>query len=406
MGYEGESFTVIPKNILMLNSAIFGDAYGGSYRFASELGQALAKRGINVHFLAANVAGDKPRDEEMDGIHVHRYSQPNTGNALVNGLQHIWAARKGIRALIAKESFDLLWGHSPLQTAAYLSISFSSGKPKPPLIYSVHSPWLLERRSNKGRLSRVEHAVIQFIELCIIRSATLVHSLSIAMLEETERAYQIKIPDSKSLIFPGGTQRVYCPEDRSLLASSKHSGLTTFFVLRRLEPRMGLSNLIEACAKLAAQRDDFRVIIGGKGSLKADLEKLIVKRGLSEVVELAGFIPEEKINIYYSMSDCMIVPSQELEGFGLVVLEAWARGIPVISTPIGGMKELLTRHTPECIANGIDPESIARKMSWFMGISSEERDTLSTRLRQAVEEYYWDNLIDRYLREIEERIRQ
>jgi len=50
--------------------------------------------------------------------------------------------------------------------------------------------------------------------------------------------------------------------------------------------------------------------------------------------------------------------------FGLVVLEAWVRGVPAIGTPIGGMKELLTRHTPECIAQGIDPESIARKMAW------------------------------------------
>lgn len=54
----------------------------------------------------------------------------------------------------------------------------------------------------------------------------------------------------------------------------------------------------------------------------------------------------------------------------------------------------------------IDPESIARKMSWFMDISSEERDALSTRVMQAVEEYYRDNLVGRYLREIEEKIWQ
>jgi len=167
---------------------------------------------------------------------------------------------------------------------------------------------------------------------------------------------------------------------------------------------MGLSNLVEACVKLATQRYDFRVIIGGTGSLKAKLEQFIVEKGLTEFVELVGFVPEEAMNEYYLVSDCMVVPSQELEGFGLVALEAWARGLPVLATPVGGMKELLTCHTPECIAEGIDPECIARRMSWFMELSLEEREALSRRVRQVVEEYYWDNLVDRYLRAIEERI--
>jgi len=202
-----------PKNLLMLNGAMFGDAYGGSYRFATELAEAFVKRDINVHLLAANVAENKPKNEMIAGIHVHRYSQPNTRNPLMNGLQHIWRTRRELKALIAKEPFDLVWGHSPLQTAAYLSIAFSSGKLRPPLIYSVHSPWLLERHSNKGRVNLIEYAAIQIIEPWIIRSATLVHSLSVAMLEETTRTYHIKIPENKVLILPGGTRRVYSSEE-------------------------------------------------------------------------------------------------------------------------------------------------------------------------------------------------
>lgn len=393
-----------PKNLLMLSSAILGDAYGGSYRFATELAEALVKRGVNVHFLVANVTGSKPKNEVIGGIHVHRYFQPNTRNPLVNGLQHIWRARKNLKMLAAKESFDLVWSHSPLQTAAYLSIHSLRARSGPPLVYTVHSPWLLERSSNKGRLGFFERKIIQAIEPRIIERASLVHWLSAAMHRETKRAYRITIPNGKVLILPGGTQQVHSTKHERRFLSSRRSVNTTFFVLRRLEPRMGLGNLIEACAKLATQRYDFQVIIGGKGSLKTKLEQHIAEKGLSGIVELAGFIPEEAMNSYYAVSDCMIVPSQELEGFGLVVLEAWARGLPVLATPVGGMKELLDRHTPECITDGTDPESIARKMAWFMDLSLEERKDLSTQVKQAVEEYYWGNLVECYLQAIEERL--
>jgi len=391
------------KELLVLDSAIFGDAYGGSHRFAFELAQAMAKRGVSIHFLVANVTRNKPQSEIINGIHVHRYPPLIMGNPLMKGIQHIWQARKELKAVMKTISFDLVWGHSPIQTAAYLSLCRSPGKTGPPLIYTVHSPWLFERLSNKGKLSFFERTIIRSIEVHVIKRASLVHWLSVAMYEETKRAYHFAVPNDKALVLAGGTKRGHFPKQRPSLLSSRDSRITQFFVLRRLEPRMGLNNLIEACAKLAAKRHDFQVIIGGKGSLKDKLERAIREKGVSDFVKLVGFIPEEAVDSYYSRSHCVIIPSQELEGFGLVILEAWARGIPVIGTPVGGMKELLSRHIPECLTDGTDPESLARKMNWFMDLSLEEREALSRQARQAVEEYYWDNLVDRYLQVIEER---
>ena len=89
-----QRYNMILKNLLMLNSAIFGDAYGGSYRFATELAQALARRGVNIHFLVANVTGNKSQSEMIDGIYVHRYPQPNMRNSLIQRFIEVSVCRR------------------------------------------------------------------------------------------------------------------------------------------------------------------------------------------------------------------------------------------------------------------------------------------------------------------------
>lgn len=63
---------------------------------------------------------------------------------------------------------------------------------------------------------------------------------------------------------------------------------------------------------------------------------MIVDRGLSDNVELLGFVPDDLLPHIYRAADLSIVPTQALEGFGLIALEALAAGTPVIVSPVGG----------------------------------------------------------------------
>ena len=397
--YKNENFIY---KILFLNTAVFGDGYGGSYRFTTDLAESFTKHNVKVCFIAANVVGNKLPVELINGIHVYRYPYSNRKIPFIKGLQHIWQTRKLIKNLIKKIPFDFIWGQNPLQTIAFLSIFRIFGRPMPCLIYTVHSPWLLERISNKGKVNYIEKKIIQTIEKYIIKKASFVHWLSIAMYEKTLHTYNISIPENKVIILPGGVQSTHFSFYKSSLKSSNHLPITTFFILRRLEPRMGLINFVDACSIIADKRRDFKVVIGGKGTLKSKLEKYIIEKELSDIIELKGFIPEEELDNCYLRSDCMIVPSKELEGFGLVVLEAWARGIPVIATPIGGMKELLRRHTPELLTERIDSVSIAKKMDEFLNLSLKQRKIFSNKIKQDIKEYYWENLINLYFQKVKE----
>jgi glycosyltransferase involved in cell wall biosynthesis len=65
------------------------------------------------------------------------------------------------------------------------------------------------------------------------------------------------------------------------------------------------------------------------------------------------------IFLYYQMADLFILPTTELEGFGLVTVEALASGLPVLGTPVGGTKEILTKLGSDYLFDDSTPQSIA-----------------------------------------------
>ena len=111
------------------------------------------------------------------------------------------------------------------------------------------------------------------------------------------------------------------------------------FSLRRLEKRMGLDNAIEALKCMDEnKRKRFLLVIGGSGNYAT-----VLKRKAQSIIDnviFTGFISDEDVNKYFCAADLFVLPSLDLEGFGLVNLEALACGLPVLATPQGGIVEL------------------------------------------------------------------
>ncbi len=66
--------------------------------------------------------------------------------------------------------------------------------------------------------------------------------------------------------------------------------------------------------------------------------------------------------VAYQAADLTVVPSQSLEGFGLILLESLACGTPVLCTPVGGMPEILANFSPQLITDSTDTEAIALRL--------------------------------------------
>ncbi|MFN9942722.1 MAG: glycosyltransferase, partial [bacterium] len=95
---------------------------------------------------------------------------------------------------------------------------------------------------------------------------------------------------------------------------------------------MGVDVLVAAVDQLfrnsPGRYGDLLVLIGGTGPLREELEQQINERKLEDYVQLLGFVPDEKLSTAYRAANTSIVPTQALEGFGLVMLESMAAGTP------------------------------------------------------------------------------
>ena len=73
---------------------------------------------------------------------------------------------------------------------------------------------------------------------------------------------------------------------------------------------------------LGEEQQNLLLLIGGEGQLRPQLEELIRSKGLQDAVQLLGFVPEDQLAKYYQASDLVVMPTLQLEGFGLVTVEA------------------------------------------------------------------------------------
>ena len=128
----------------------------------------------------------------------------------------------------------------------------------------------------------------------------------------------------------------------STLRPDRATTAGTFEILcvGRLVALKGRSVLIEACAQLRDQGVPARVTLVGDGPARAELEALSGRAGVAEVVNFAGSIGQDGLRACFAAADVFCLPSLA-EGLPVVLMEAMAFGVPVISTRIMGIPELV-----------------------------------------------------------------
>ncbi len=130
------------------------------------------------------------------------------------------------------------------------------------------------------------------------------------------------------------------------------------FTVRRLVPRMGLDNLIDAVA-LLPDGGDLRVAIAGVGELEAELRDRANRLDLGGRLRFLGRVADAELPLWHRAADLFVLPTVAYEGFGLVTAEALASGTPVVGTPVGATPELLEPIDPRLVAGGTGAASLA-----------------------------------------------
>ncbi len=330
---------------------------GGAERVVREEALRLAGRGHRVVLLARDPGGRTLREGSLNGVSLITFPVPPP-STLRYALASILRARAVFFALHRREAFQVLILHQPFSAFGVL---LARARQALPCVYTFHSPAFLEFTTRRGRWPLLP-AGLWAVERSCLRRADRIRVLSRYSQGLVRRHYGIT--EEKTMVIPGGVdlQRFVPAERRRALKAALGCPETAFLLvtIRNLVPRMGLESLLHAMKTVAEVRKDVVLIIGGEGPMEQDLKGSARRLDLGSSVRFEGYIPEEKLPIYYQAADFFILPTKELEGFGLVAVEALASGTPVLGTPVGAIPEILGPLQEDLVFAGTDPHAIAR----------------------------------------------
>lgn len=225
-----------------------------------------------------------------------------------------------IKKLVNEINPDIL--HSHYATSYGL---FGRYTRKHPFIISVWGSDVYLFPSNKPKAMLLSY---------ILRGADLVCSTSHDMAEVTSRYYKNDIR-----VTPFGVDTERFKSTRAPFSEA----IVTIGAVKGLEEVYGIDYLIEGFAKLVKEKDYakyVRLMIVGDGTKRDELEKLSKDMGVSELVTFTGRVDNKDVPEYINKCDIICVPSLS-ESFGVTAVEACSCERCVISTNVGGLKEVI-----------------------------------------------------------------
>ncbi len=174
---------------------------------------------------------------------------------------------------------------------------------------------------------------------------------------------------------PGVRTDVYRPDPQARRAVRERYRLgdaPLVLSVSRLVARKGQDALIRSVARIHALVPGVRVLIVGDGPDRPRLEALITRFGLAGQVRLTGSVPWAELPAHYAAADVFAMPCRtrgfglDVEGLGLVFLEASASGLPVVAGRSGGAPETVQPGRTGLVVDGRDVPELATAVSGLL----------------------------------------
>lgn len=156
---------------------------------------------------------------------------------------------------------------------------------------------------------------------------------------------------------------------------------------RNLEPYYDVANTIRAFSRIAGRHPDATLTVAGHGSQERALRQLACHLGLERAVRFAGRIEPDAMPALADSAD-IFVNSSVVDNQPISVLEAQAAGLPVVSTPTGGIAEIVRDGETGLLIPPRDPEAMASAVARLLD-DPELGGALARRAREAIAPYTW-----------------
>jgi glycosyltransferase involved in cell wall biosynthesis len=175
--------------------------------------------------------------------------------------------------------------------------------------------------------------------------------------------------------------------------SRRPAAVPTVFAVGRVERMKGFDLLVDAFAR-SDLPEDARLVIGGDGEMLGALRDQGRALGLGGRLVLPGMLTSRQVAEQMATATVVVVPSRR-EAFGIVVLEAWRSGTPVVVTSRGGPARLVTDGVTGLVVDPEDRDALAACLSRLVN-DPATADRLGSAGRVAVKAFPWSRVAAEY----------
>ncbi|MCX5696366.1 MAG: glycosyltransferase family 4 protein [Candidatus Omnitrophica bacterium] len=387
--------------------------FGGADIFAENIVEELSRRGYSQSVISINpLKGDTC--ERRPGLTVYRFHPMNVSTALRIGKaglfrQGVWTALdiysrysyNKVRLILEKEKPDVVHVHTPPDFT--VSVFDALKDLNLPTVFTLQDYFLLCRRvvllhgdarlctdSNINPLCKLYRMITRNLTRAKIDIVTSPSLFTLELLKANgffENCSKYIVPNG---INTGDFRR----------NNGKSKGAITFLYMGGLTRHKGVHILIKAFRRI--ENPNIRLQIVGRGVYEKALKSLA---GDDSRIVFYDNVPHGDTPKFYAAADVLVVPSIWYEVFGRVIVEAFSAGLPVISSDIGGMRELVKDGF-----NGFlfEPGNIEQLKESLLRIIADEQvlKKLSDNAYASRKEYEFSECVDKFIEIYKEAIRR
>jgi len=344
---------------ILLVSEIFPPKIGGSGRWFWEIYSRLPRRRVLI------AAGQDPCQYEFDkmhDLHVERLplSMTEWGVRSLRGLGGYWKATRLLRRLVARFRPNVVHcGRCLPEGIMALVLKRWTGLPY--LCY-VHGEDVRAAATSREQ-SWLVRQVLRNAALLIVNS----RSTQRILAEEWKVAVR-----RTRILYPGvdTTRYTPVPPDPEWRTRWGWSGRRVILTVGRLQKRKGQDKLIEAISFVRNRCPDVLYVIVGSGEERHVLERLAASTGVADSVQFLGELDDTHTIRCYQQCDLFALPNRQVggdvEGFGMVLLEAQACGKPVLAGASGGTAETMCPGTTGVVVDCTTAQSLADALTQLL----------------------------------------
>jgi glycosyltransferase involved in cell wall biosynthesis len=392
-------YHLLVKKILIF-SLTYHPFVGGAEVAIKEITDRLDPEEFEFHMITLRFDSNLPRREKVGNVKVHRIGFASPGSKvsdrkmprrakLAKALFPFTAFFKALR-LHRHYQFDLVWSMMANQ-AGFAALFFKLTHPRVRYFLELQDGRPFAHMKDRRPLLRSIWPLYKqiYMRANIVKCISLFIATEVRML-----GYRGSVR-----VIPNGvdvekfSHRV---DERKLQALrdkyEKKATDTLLFTASRLVLSRGVEDVIQALTELP---EHVKFLIAGEGEDREKLEHIARGLGVYERVIFAGYVSHEELPAYLQISDIFVRPSL-IEGMGNAFIEAFAAGVPIIGTPVGGIPDFLfdPEKNPADPSTGLfcnvqDPHSIAVAVERYMQDATLRHHIIENAQQLAASKYDW-----------------